>query len=223
MAAKDSLAVGAGNRNTSSYAADQRVSVQQQSTAHDMSEIRDVEGMRMDEDRPMAMSSSAEATMEGVHEKPSSASEAAAAAHQSDEDITDGDSDGNKNNCPLFMSGLPRDFASNPGLAAIASLLGETVEEEDDDNDAGRSRQNRSTKDTGSSSRVASVNPRAGGGKVGGAAAASRRKGGGSKASGASSNTTKFRHRPYPTPDKKDAKQKATVGEAQLFLNMWKL
>lgn len=32
--------------------------------------------------------------------------------------------------CPLFMSGLPNNFASNSGLAAIASFLGDEVSEE---------------------------------------------------------------------------------------------
>lgn len=34
--------------------------------------------------------------------------------------------------CPLFMEGLPRNFAQNSQLAAIASLLEENVNEEED-------------------------------------------------------------------------------------------
>ena len=32
---------------------------------------------------------------------------------------------GNSEGCPLFMEGLPRDFSTNPTLAALASLLDE--------------------------------------------------------------------------------------------------
>jgi len=44
-----------------------------------------------------------------------------------------GDDDDDDDICPLFMDGLPKNFASNPQLAAIASLLND--EDGDDDND----------------------------------------------------------------------------------------
>ena len=128
--------------------------------------------------------------------------------------------------CPLFMSGLPSDFASNPSLAAIASLLGD--EEYDSDVDVSKVRkglrqggQDNHTASGGGkgAAAAAAAKPRAGGGKVGGAGAARRNNKSGSKKKSGS------HHRPYPTSDKKkgETKQKATVGEAQLFLNMWKL
>ena len=129
--------------------------------------------------------------------------------------------------CPLFMSGLPSDFASNPSLAAIASLLGD--EEYDSDVDViskvrkglrqgGQDNHTASGGGKGAAA-AAAAKPRAGGGKVGGAGAARRNNKSGSKKKSGS------HHRPYPTSDKKkgETKQKATVGEAQLFLNMWKL
>ncbi|KAG7336831.1 hypothetical protein IV203_035418 [Nitzschia inconspicua] len=42
----------------------------------------------------------------------------------------DSDSSTTITSCPLFMEGLPRDFSTNPQLAAIASLLEDTVPEE---------------------------------------------------------------------------------------------
>ena len=131
--------------------------------------------------------------------------------------------------CPLFMSGLPSDFASNPSLAAIASLLGD--EEYGSDVDVSKVRKglrqggqdNSTTSGGGKAAAAAAVaaaaKPRAGGGKVGGAGAARRSNMSGSKKKSGS------HHRPYPTSDKKkgETEQKATVGEAQLFLNMWKL
>jgi hypothetical protein len=38
-------------------------------------------------------------------------------------------SDDNEKLCPLFMDGLPSDFSTNPGLAAIASLFDEESED----------------------------------------------------------------------------------------------
>jgi len=43
------------------------------------------------------------------------------------------DDDDEDDICPLFMDGLPKNFASNPHLAAIASLLND--DNNDDDND----------------------------------------------------------------------------------------
>ena len=129
--------------------------------------------------------------------------------------------------CPLFMSGLPSDFASNPSLAAIASLLGD--EEYDSDVDIRKVRRKGFRAEDDDSKTVsgggaaagkaaAAAKPRVGGGKIGGAGAARRNnnKSGSRKKSGA-------HHRPYPTTGGKkegEGKQKASVGEAQLFLNM---
>jgi len=98
--------------------------------------------------------------------------------------------------CPLFMDGLPSNFAQNPQLAAIASLLEDDVEtacQEDE-----------------SRIRLSTITPCAGGGKV------SRRR----QSKICNSRT----HKPYDLKKKKASQQpKASLGEAQLFLSMWKL
>lgn len=86
---------------------------------------------------------------------------------------------------PLFMDGLPSDFACNPQLAAIASLMegGDFKEESEAD--------------------IKSM-PKEGGGKV-------RRQ----------HRKHSKKSNPYVKPEKK--KNQTSLGEAQLFLNMWKL
>lgn len=98
--------------------------------------------------------------------------------------------------CPLFMDGLPSNFAENKSLAAIASLLNE----EDDEDDA---KQKNADKEDGLMSKV---ELKSGGGKV---QRKIRRKG----------------SSPYNKDKKKgqNGKKAASVGEAQLFLNMWKI
>lgn len=93
--------------------------------------------------------------------------------------------------CPLFMDGLPNDFSTNPGLAAIATLL---VEESDESVPKKKEYEAPPT--------------RAGGGKVRRTPARSRRKDG----------------RPYDSRERQGSDTKAvSVGEAHLFLKMWKL
>mmetsp|Transcript_29254 Transcript_29254/g.45980 ORF Transcript_29254/g.45980 Transcript_29254/m.45980 type:complete len:123 (-) Transcript_29254:19-387(-) len=98
--------------------------------------------------------------------------------------------------CPLFMDGLPSNFAKNKSLAAIASLLNE----EDDDYDT---KKQSADKEDGLMSKV---ELKSGGGKV---QRKSRRKG----------------SSPYNKDKKKvqHDKKAASVGEAQLFLNLWKI
>jgi hypothetical protein len=96
--------------------------------------------------------------------------------------------DENVENCPLFMDGLPSDFATNPSLAALASLL-------DDNADESCPKTKESQTPT----------PRAGGGKV-------QRK----------PNRSKCNDGPYKR-DNDRQKGDANIGEANLFLKMWKL
>jgi len=134
--------------------------------------------------------------------------------------------------CPLFMDGLPRNFATNPALAAIASL----VDGDDDDADGGGNRTaNKEThvpwnseereKERSKSSRRATTElesgrrrHRAGGGKIGSEKSRLHRK---SKPYSADSASRTRR-----TEEQKQAapqQQRAPVGEAQLFMKMWKL
>ena len=115
--------------------------------------------------------------------------------------------------CPLFMDGLPSNFKTNPSLAAIASLLNES--DEDYDN---MKKQIIEEKECNSDSNSASktemkVELKPGGGKV--QRKQCRRKGG----SGSSSPYSKDGN----TKKRKEDKKTASLGEAQLFLNMWKL
>jgi hypothetical protein len=95
--------------------------------------------------------------------------------------------------CPLFMEGLPTDFGTNPQLAAIASLL------EDDEDDSNRKKIKQQAPQAGG---------KAGGGKI-------------------RSKSRYQRHTsPYPKPLQSNHKPKheaATMGEAHLFLKLWKL
>eukprot|EP00536_Pseudo-nitzschia_multiseries_P005281 jgi/Psemu1/303232/fgenesh1_kg.97_\ len=63
-----------------------------------------------------------------THDEPNSVPASVLKAADNDDVGDDSDSD-DVISCPLFMMGLPKDFATNPQLAAIASLL------DDDDND----------------------------------------------------------------------------------------
>lgn len=111
------------------------------------------------------------------------------------------DDDGEQTWCPLFMDGLPKDFATNPRLAAIASLL------EDDNNTAPT---NNNLGEERSSVIPPAPAPRAGGGKL------SRTKRGQSKAAS--------RHQPYQCGSRSaKSRGQATLGEAQLFLSMWNI
>jgi hypothetical protein len=107
--------------------------------------------------------------------------------------------------CPLFTEGLPTDFTTNPTLAAIASLL---QEEEDD---KGKEKDDR---DNSSTTPEVEIAARPGGGKL------SRSKG---------RHRNRLKTSPYasavtkPQPKKPPSSESASLGEAQLFLKMWKL
>lgn len=121
----------------------------------------------------------------------------ATAAKEEDKEEEEDDNTDDEILCPLFMQGLPRNFESNPQLAAIASLLEES--EEDDD---------KKPKSIDNNQQRALPAPCQGGGKA--------------KRSHHTNRTSRS-HKPYSNPKESKRKKAATVGEAQLFLNMWKL
>ena len=101
--------------------------------------------------------------------------------------------------CPLFMEGLPTDFSSNAQLAALASLLDE---EEHGDETKGKN----GSSDASQSNEERGLPPtRRGGGKL------KRIKG-----------REKRHNAPYAAP-KKNTEKSSSLGEAQLFMKMWKL
>lgn len=115
------------------------------------------------------------------------------ATSKSEDDIKKNNADDKL--CPLFMDGLPTDFSSNPSLAAIASLL----EDEDSDDVTPKTKEYKA------------LPTREGGGKVRQTPVRSKRRNEG---------------RPYSSSEHRKRRandNKATVGEANLFLKMWKL
>ena len=132
--------------------------------------------------------------------------------NQSDIIDTTSSSTSDGNDCPLFMDGLQSNFAQNAALAALVSLL----DEDENDGDADR------YKDTDNKKSFAQV--------ASSPAATHLNKSGGGKATKIATRRTKYS--PYSKgkeegegrkEDETKQKKGATLGEAQLFLNMWKL
>ena len=128
---------------------------------------------------------------------------------------TQSDSDSGSMACPLFMEGLPRDFATNPQLAAIASLLDDNVREEtapaEEENEVATIDRNNvpSIQKHGTQSQSKPSNEYV------------------SHSGKARNRRRKQRASPYPRlqdrkNDKQPAKKSASVGEITLFMNMWK-
>ena len=104
--------------------------------------------------------------------------------------------------CPLFMDGLPSDFADNHQLAALASLMESDRDDKDDDGEANEKTSNNDTTDT-----TLKLPPtKRGGGKL------QRPKG-----------RRQRQATPYSLGKKEKPKPSSSMGEAQLFLKMWKL
>mmetsp|Transcript_2638 Transcript_2638/g.5675 ORF Transcript_2638/g.5675 Transcript_2638/m.5675 type:complete len:199 (-) Transcript_2638:442-1038(-) len=105
--------------------------------------------------------------------------------------------------CPLFMTSLPSDFAQNPGLAAIAALIEEGEEDK------------KSVATEGGILPTARI-PKAGGGKC--ATAGGRRR-----------KSSPYHRSSSPAKGVRSGHANraghggATMGEAQLFLKMWKI
>jgi hypothetical protein len=148
---------------------------------------------------------------------------------QEDSGEVESDTSSTAMTCPLFMQGLPRDFESNPQLAAIASLLEDTVQEETNDDDDGDDVTHIKRPDTKvyqcvwNRNRVLNQRNRPGYGTAKRSFAASSRK----------HRSRASQHSPYPkcrasgsktnSPGNDGKKQNVSIGETTLFLNMWKL
>ena len=115
--------------------------------------------------------------------------------------------------CPLFMEGLPSNFATNPGLAAIASLLNESDNEDYDTKKRKGDKKEDDSSTNNAISKVLELKP--GGGKV----QRTRLKGRSSRSSPYNKDKDGNNNKKKTKQDKKGA----SLGEAQLFLNMWKL
>jgi hypothetical protein len=106
--------------------------------------------------------------------------------------------------CPLFMHGLPKDFSTNVHLAALASLMNGAVDEDENDDivDNGK----RKPISGASNDTIQSIMTKKGGGKV--------------------DRKFQVRSKRQGVPYSKPATRKiptASLGEAQLFFNMWSL
>lgn len=155
----------------------------------------------------------------------------------------DNDGDENSNNeitCPLFMDGLPSNFTMNPALSAIASLL-----EEDDEEGGDNSGDSDGVDEEAAAAAAAAAHP----GMV--AVPSNPRdlnsveekknnnflvekqtvvnkinNGGGGKLRKEKSRSSR-RNKPYCTtmnnPNRIRRPKKTGVGEAQLFIQMWKI
>jgi hypothetical protein len=161
------------------------------------------------EEHPLAAKALAKAGTKTVDNKSDNDDQAMTKANDDNDDLSGAEGD-DEVTCPLFMEGLPRNFDSNPHLAAIASLLEDTEEEEEeaekeaDGNDVNAIKEH-SFSNQRTNSSLLQGHPTAGG-KV-------------KRQSCRSSRS----HKPYTMPKQESKKKSATVGEAQLFLNMWKL
>jgi hypothetical protein len=137
--------------------------------------------------------------------------------------------DGETSPCPLFMDSLPKNFAENPSLAALASLLDDDI----GDNDSGHGSSIASPQiGAEDNSKQESVESSLARNRI----QSETRQGGGGKVHFPKSRHSRARQtQPYPnarirdasaskTPSKRDpVKPEATLGEAQLFLKLWKL
>ena len=109
-------------------------------------------------------------------------------SHNSDHPSSSSDDD-EIIDCPLFMTKLPRNFETNPHLAALASL----IEENCDRDGMGKKKQGGKVKKTSSRKMRSSIAPY--------------------------SKPQKDR----PTSNYDKTKHSTSLGEAQLFLSMWKI
>mmetsp|Transcript_11637 Transcript_11637/g.21765 ORF Transcript_11637/g.21765 Transcript_11637/m.21765 type:complete len:151 (+) Transcript_11637:1-453(+) len=103
---------------------------------------------------------------------------------------------------PLFMDCLPADFSTNPKLSALASLLNDEDFIEDDG-------KNNRKKQVSASTSTRPVVSNAGGGKV-------------RNRQSTRAMATKATI-PYLIPQKSKETRQTSMGEAQLFLKLWKI
>jgi hypothetical protein len=106
--------------------------------------------------------------------------------------------------CPLFMEGLPRDFSTNPALAALASLIDEGISSSDN---SSKSLCSQKKEDKTLKKRRHSIKNLISKGKLKS-----------SKETCASTTSTEDQVLPPSGP-----KSSTSIGEASLFLKMWKL
>jgi len=138
--------------------------------------------------------------------------------------------------CPLFMDGLPKNFESNPALAAIASLLDEdggTATSTQESESAFTKREaiivpggGKARFENGCSSRIrrnAPYSTAARRKRTSSAATTSTTTDADIAAASESSTISQGKNSQQQEQQKEQQQKKASVGEAQLFMKMWKL
>mmetsp|Transcript_25259 Transcript_25259/g.59549 ORF Transcript_25259/g.59549 Transcript_25259/m.59549 type:complete len:172 (+) Transcript_25259:225-740(+) len=134
---------------------------------------------------------------------------------KADDDENDEDSDSDDAiTCPLFMTGLPKNFATNPQLAAIASLLDDDDDDNNNNNDVDNDDGNVDsiTKNEGSPNHDRDT------------ATIERGRNSVCRSTRTHNRRRQQRAAPY-SHHKKQTKKKSkggSVGEITLFMNMWK-
>ena len=146
--------------------------------------------------------------------------------NDNDENDVDGETttnDGNESTfCPLFMTGLPRDFSTNPALAAIASLM-DDHDSANDDGDAvpivAATNKSAAEKIIAKRSKSTKYKPYT----------KSNRKTKLTSDTGVEDATTDTSRQPldrtvfHTSSDLSGKSNATTIGEASLFMKMWKL
>ena len=130
--------------------------------------------------------------------------------------------------CPLFMIGLPKDFATNPQLAAIASLL------KDDENKSGDKEMEQGLDEKIKMKKSFMINRIHSPTKINRKDSPPshvgfvtndklRRRYSSSSLNRRQRQQRRQRACPYPEQHKRQKANDTSVGEATIFLNMWKL
>jgi len=137
------------------------------------------------------------------------------------DDENDDNSDSDTITCPLFMDGLPKNFSTNPQLAAIASLLNDDDDDDDGDGDNDDAKDDEE-QDHDNKCNKNTLTPSHQNNTLGSTPLTKT----GKFATRTRNRRRQQRASPYPRQssetNNKQPKKGASVGEITLFMNMWK-
>jgi hypothetical protein len=139
------------------------------------------------------------------------------------EDSKDQDDNNQEITCPLFMQSLPRDFAHNPSLAALASLLDDDGDQHDPLVNDMKSDDVKDGGEVPNAAKIAALIPTET--KIRSTKSRSSRRRTCLPYSRPEGKKTEGKHRQPANSSSAvpPAKARTVIGEAQLFLKMWKL
>ena len=144
------------------------------------------------------------------------------ASNSGDDGCNETTTNASNDDCPLFCDGLPSNFSENAGLAAIASLLNDEDCDYDKEKECNTEEKQQSQSQSSSATTETSIQLLKSGGGGGKVKKKSREKSGSNKYSPYNKDN-KNKANEGKKNDKKKQKTSTSLGEAQLFLNMWKL